>query len=241
MAEVGFTPATAVAELRAIKGKNTFCGPAAMASVLGITTDHAARVLRTISCQPRITAVTASHLVQALRHFGVQLNHTHLREHYACLTEWLHARRTRFPAEPVILAFGTPDSGHFGVVSGDLYQCNITGSPVPFDAIPLHGLNGIVYDVIEVLGQPVLAPPDERVIARRVLAKARRIAGQTGVVIETMGGSNFRVWCPELDHDDPFEGENDTCDAQTVLQLVERYRHCLENGYLEAVTDPCFL
>lgn len=44
-------------KLHLIRGKNSFCGPSAIATVLGLTTDHAARVLRAISGDKRVTGV----------------------------------------------------------------------------------------------------------------------------------------------------------------------------------------
>ena len=87
----------------------------------------------------------------------------------------------------------------------------------------------------------MVAPRDAKVDARGVLAKAKRIASRYGIVIDSFDGVWFEVFCPELEHDDPLEGRNSTDDARVVLELVDEYRDCLENGYLDAVTDPCLM
>ena len=91
------------------------------------------------------------------------------------------------------------------------------------------------------LDRPLVAPRDAKVTARGTLAKAKRIAARYGIVIDSFDGMWFEVSCPELEHDDPLEGRNSTDDARVVLELVDEYRDCLENGYLEAVTDPCLM
>lgn len=63
-------------------------------------------------------------------------------------------------------------------------------------------------------------------------------ASPFGIVVASQGVGHFVVWCPELDHDDPLEGRNETGDVRVVLEQVEEYQRCLQGGYLEAVTDP---
>ena len=221
-----------------IRGRNGFCGPAAVASTLGVSTDHAARVIRRFSGGSRTTGVHDKHLVSALLHLGAQVRLIPLGEGYECLASWLHANLDRFQAQQLIFAFGTATDAHYGSICAGMYQCNITGRPVAFEDIPQAAHAGTVFSVIEVLARPERIPQDEAVSDRAMLQKAKLIGARHGISILGAGGV-YEVYCPELEHDDPLEGQTQTDDVTEVMALVLRYREFLEGGYLEAVTDPC--
>lgn len=227
--------------LHPITGRNSFCGPSAMATVLGVTTDHAARVIRGLTGERRVKGVPVSHFIAAMEQLGGRVRYTRLDVPYASLADWLRDHLQSFQASHLILHFGDRRSTHLGTISGGMYQCNHTKEPVPFDAIPYKPTAGIVFGVIEVLDRPMVTPRDSKLADRAVLAKARRIASRFGIVVNSFDGASFEVSCPELDHDDPLEGRNRTDDVQVLLALVEEYRDCIQGGYLEAVTDPCML
>ncbi len=224
-----------------IKGKNRYCGPSAMATVLGVTTDHAARVIRGLSGERWVKGVSTHHITAAMEQLGVRVRYTRIDAAYESLANWLESNLQVFQASHLILHFGVVSDAHYGTITGGMYQCNLSKMPVPFEAIPFKPSAGIVFGVFEVLDRPSVAPRDARVVERAVLAKAKRIATRYGIVIANFDGAWFEVSCPELEHDDPLEGRNSTDDVRVVLALVEEYRDCLEGGYLEAVTDPCLM
>lgn len=224
-----------------IKGGNRYCGPSAMATVLGVTTDHAARVIRSLSGERWIKGVSVQHLTAAMEQLGVRVRYTRIDAAYDSLAGWLHRNLKAFYASHLILQFGVNGDSHYGTICGDMYQCNLSKAPVPFEAIPFRPSAGIVFGVFEVLDCPMVAPRDAMAVKRGVLAKAKRIASRCGIVIDSFDGSQFEVSCPELEHDDPLEGRNSTDDVREVLALVEEYHDCLEGGYLEAVTAPCLM
>lgn len=233
--------------LNPIQGKNRYCGPAALATILGVTTDHAARVIRGFSNERWVKGVTVDHMAMAMAQLGVQARYTRIDAAYGLgtanesLADWLHHHVQLFQGSHLILVFGVAGDSHYGTISGGMYQCSLSKIPVALDAIPFKPSTGIVFGIFEVQDRPLTTPKDEKLVARGMLARARRIASRCGVVIEcSADGSWFEVWCPELDDDDPLEGKNSTDDVRVVLELVEEYRYCLENGYLEAVTDPAF-
>ena len=224
-----------------IKGKNRYCGPSAIATVLGITTDHASRVIRGLTGERQVKGVSASNLRAAMERLGMRVQYTPLKSAYDSLADWLKCNLQIPQSAYVILQFGVQGESHFGTINGGMYQCNLTNGPVSFDAIPFKPNGGIVYGFFEVLDLPATSPEDSRVVDRKLLAKAQRIASRHGIVIASEHGSYgsyFDVSCPELEHDDPLEGRNSTDDVRTVLALVEEYRDCLTGGYLDAVTDP---
>lgn len=212
-----------------------------MASVLGVSTDHAARVLRMVSEEPQIRGVDWRHLFAAMERLGAHVRYTSLHTPYEVLAMWLADNLQQFKANHLILQFGVADDSHYGTISGGMYQCNLSRMPVPLEAIPFRPTQGIVYGVFEVLDRPLAVPCDDSVSGRSILAKARRLAARFGVVVHSSAPGHYEVWCPELDHDDPLEGRNATDDVRVVLELVEEYRDCLQGGYLEAVTAPCLL
>ena len=234
------------AGLHAIRGRNTFCGPAAIASVLGVDTDHAARVLRKATGERRITGVHTRDLQEALRTLGAMTRLIYLGEPYESLADWLRLASSRIRASHAILAFGAGKAWHYGVVSEGLYQCSLTRKPVEFDAIPFRPINGVVESAILVLTRPPSVPQDPVRESRRLLGRAETIAARNGIVIKRILGVDVRrpefdVRCPELEHDDPLDDRGPTDDAAEVLRRVQLYQECLDGGYLEAVTDPRML
>lgn len=230
-----------LATFHPIKGKNRYCGPSAMATVLGVTTDHAARVIRGFSGERWIKGVSVQHLTAAMEQLGVRVRYTRINAAYESLSEWIKRDLQAFKASHLILQFGVNGDSHYGTISGGMYQCNLTKVPVPFEAIPFKPFAGIVFGVFEVLDRPMIAPKDVKAVERGVLTKAKRIASRYGILINSFDGAQFEVLCPELEHDDPLEGRNTTDDVRVVLALVEEYRDCLDGGYLEAVTAPCLM
>lgn len=59
--------------LSVVKGNNRFCGPAAVASLTGLTTDEASRLIRRFSGKSRTMGVRSLHMIQALRSTGIKV------------------------------------------------------------------------------------------------------------------------------------------------------------------------
>lgn len=226
--------------LHPLTGNNRFCGPAAMASVLGISTDHAARVIRGISGQRGIKGVSELHLWQALKALGCSLTYRNLRGEGAALesaAEWVQRHANLFAAKHAIIVFGQ----HYGTLLCDQYQCSLTRRVVHLAELPdAHKLVEACFFVDELPQEaPVDAVAHENRRNAQAMARARSLARKHGIIIESEGGRGFYpVVCPELQDDDPYEGRAVPETGQEVLALVKDYVDCLQNGYLEAVTDP---
>ena len=221
-------------KLHPIRGKNTFCGPSAIATVLGLTTDHAARVLRSISGDKRVTGVYPTHLVQALCALGCDVEYVQvLPAERVRVRQWLESNARLFENQHVVIDF----SSHFGTLLGGHYQCSMTRSPIYWasDFIPCE--EGELAGYVVIRRVPDDSPSDETAEAVRLLQQARRLAARNGIVIVRECSDTYRVTCPELEEDDPHEGRQEARTAQEVLDMVKDYVHCLRNGYLEAVTD----
>ena len=89
-----------------IKGRNRYCGPAAMATILGVTTDHAARVLRGLTGERWIKGVSVQHLTAAMEQLGVRVRYTRIDAAYESLADWLRCNLQLFQASHLILQFG---------------------------------------------------------------------------------------------------------------------------------------
>lgn len=221
-------------KLHLIRGKNSFCGPSAIATVLGLTTDHAARVLRSFSGEKRVTGVYPAHLVQALCALGCDVEYVQvLPAERVRVRQWLETNSRLFENQHVVIDF----SSHFGTLLGGQYQCSMTRSPIHWasDFIPCE--EGELAGYVVIRRVPDDSPSDETAEAVRLLQQARRLAARNGIVIVRECTDTYRVTCPELEEDDPHEGHQEARTAQEVLDMVKDYVHCLRNGYLEAVTD----
>lgn len=223
-----------IRKLHAIRGNNTFCGPAAIASVLGLSTDHAARVLRAISGEKRVTGVYPTHFVQALRSLGCELEHVFIPPQQRMqVRQWLEVNASLFAEKHVVIDF----ADHYGVVLGGKYQCGISLGPVDWATQFIPSERGEVTEYVVVHQVPVTVPADDAEASRKLLQRARGLAARNGIEISREDSDLYRVTCPELEDDDPHEGRQEANSAREVLDLVEDYVYCLRNGYLEAVTD----
>lgn len=61
--------------LHQARGRNSYCGPAALAILTGKTTDDAARVIRSITGRSRVYGVSAFSLVRAAAKMGLTMKH----------------------------------------------------------------------------------------------------------------------------------------------------------------------
>jgi hypothetical protein len=218
-----------------------------MASVLGISADHAARLIRsarvTSGSRGGIRGVHEIDLKRALEAAGCAISYRSMRgnpEGLMSAEQWAERHADLFASGHVIIVFGT----HYGTLLGDQYQCSLTRSVVPVAEMPQAHHKVEAYFLVTALpaAAPVDAVADERRRNALALAKAQTMARKHGIVIQRIaGGGEYRVFCPELLDDDPHDDRPNPETGLEVLELVEDYVSCLQNGYLEAVTDPCFL
>ena len=156
-------------QLHPIAGKNRFCGPTALASVLGISTDHAARLIREFSGDKRVTGVYDVHLSKALAAAGCKAEyHYGVGEGCAMLTasEWVQAHRALFASKHVIINFGR----HYGTLLGAHYQCSLTRAKVSLQEIPQAHKKVECFFAIH--GLPDEAPRDDVALERKHNARA---------------------------------------------------------------------
>lgn len=223
--------------LHPIKGRNGYCGPAAMASVLGISTDDASATIRRVCGLRKVAGLTTQQLVQTLTHLGCEIDMVHVspREQVPA-RQWVTGNADLFAHQPVIIVF----SEHFGTLLGRQYQCSMTLRSIDWDSTPIPCEGGAVREVLVVRSRPEGPLRQHFDAGRRLLHQARKLASKHGVIIERDAADSYLVRCPELEDDDPHEGHQTATTPQEVLAMVKDYVYCLENGYLEEVTDPRF-
>jgi len=117
--------------LSAITGKNSYCGPAAVATIAGITTDEAAKHIRKAYNRKSIRRVYPEELVHALTELGYTANYMEFPlARRPTLAKWLRGREDRNKMTIVFL------TGHFATVKGNKYIDNHTKEPVWISKAP---------------------------------------------------------------------------------------------------------
>jgi hypothetical protein len=110
--------------LKPIRGKNTWCGPAAMSAITGFDTDYCANELTRITGREVIKGVWPSELCKALFRMGYHPIRMPDGDKPPTLSQWLRQPRDR---EDVYLVFITR---HYIVVRGWEIIDNHTKVPV---------------------------------------------------------------------------------------------------------------
>lgn len=217
-----------------------------MASVLGISADHAARLIRSVRVTSRsragIRGVHEIDLKHALEAAGCAISYHSMRgdpEGLMSAEQWVQRHGDLFASGHAIIVFGN----HYGTLLGDQYQCSLTRCVVPVAEMPQSHHTVEAFFLVTALPTvpPVDVVADERRRNAQALAKAQKLARKHGIVIQRYeSGGEFRVYSPELLDDDPHDDRPNPETGLEVLEMVEDYVYCLLNGYLEAVTDPRF-
>jgi hypothetical protein len=121
--------------LHPVRGRNGFCGPAAIAALTGRTTDEAAALLRRKTGRRRITATSPLEVLPVLRHLGYSAERfqifragekVSLRLWWECVAS---VRRG---------AYLVATTRHFQVVFGDLLVCSLRREPFPVADLPYN-------------------------------------------------------------------------------------------------------
>ncbi len=104
--------------LKPIRGRNTFCGPAALATITGLTTDEIARRVRILTGRRSIKGMYDPEMVRIASHCGLRLKSFHQwsRAKLPTLSQWL---RVTQPQDGVWIIRAT---SHFFVIRVEFGQ-----------------------------------------------------------------------------------------------------------------------
>lgn len=213
-----------------------WCGPAAIAALTGFPTSLIHRLVKIDREVGRaVKGMYPGETWRVLRQLGYSLA--------------LEIRRPGLTVRALVdesHRYGMPllvmTSDHYLVLNEGLYVDNGTGWPVVANVAPARYLDALVETAwaVHKVAEPSI-PRDTLAERTATMRKARALARKHGVRIDREAERYWYVWCPELEHDDPFDGDGWVGTEADVLARVERYVECLTTGYLEAVTDPCMM
>jgi hypothetical protein len=112
-------------------GKNTYCGPAALAYLMRSDPDTAARLLRKVSGKKAIIGVGYKHMHAALADAGLHYAAVMPTDRKLTLTHWLKTIQPE-QGQEFLLGVNTDRGPHYIVIRGDRYfdsMCHL-GKPV---------------------------------------------------------------------------------------------------------------
>lgn len=120
-----------------------------MATVLGISTDHAATVAREVSGKRAIKGLSTHHLKLSLEKLGCNVyRYSTDKAAQPTVAQWLKANAHIFKDQHVVLVHGN----HFGTLLGKRYLCSLTKKlSVPLADIPKRRARVEGYLVIRAL------------------------------------------------------------------------------------------
>lgn len=119
-------------KLTAIQGKNSYCGPAAIAAIVGISTDAAAKAIRETGYKRKsVRRLHPEELEWALAKLGYAVHYQQMSpSDTPTLAKWIRDREDRAAVNIVYV------TGHYAVVSGNKYIDNHTKEAVWISKAP---------------------------------------------------------------------------------------------------------
>ena len=127
-----------------VTGKNSYCGPFAIAALTGRTTDDVAALVRSFTGRRYIKWMCTSDVERALRRLGRTVRTTRFGK-APTLNQWIN-KYAKPDTSYVVLV-----TGHFIVVRNNRYACSVHRTPVRLDDAP--GKRRRVQGYIEILDE----------------------------------------------------------------------------------------
>lgn len=215
--------------LHEVAGKNKYCGPTAIATILGISTDDASKLIRVQSGKPAARGVSTLNLIRTLAAAGCKVSH--IRGQWATkdqptLAAWLKAGGLPRDRHVVVI-----HGNHFGTILGTRYLCSLTKrQTVGLKDIPKRRARVAEWLIVDRL--PAAAPVVAKVMRapdseRKFREKAKALAAKHGIEIEVVRDSgSIIVWGHPsvMDTDaDPHDGDHYAEGWGDALTRVEEY------------------
>ena len=103
--------------------RNRYCGPAIISSLTGMTTGEAARLIRSVTGERKVTGVHTHHIIRALDLCGISFLQSKRFPNKPTLAKWLKdAKESRSTGRVFLVVAGH----HFQLVEGRRYVCGRT-------------------------------------------------------------------------------------------------------------------
>ena len=210
---------------------NRFCGPAVISVLTKMNTDEAAKLIRHVSGQRKVTGTRRKDLIKAFNLCGIN-SVSHQTFSYMkpkqrpTITKWLSTSKSlRTPGRVWLVVAGN----HYQLVSGRKFVCGLTSDIVSIKDEKVKR-RARVSDVYELTASQIVIPQEARLVKpvyNPTKNKAKRLAEKYKIEIDTEGEDAWFVYAP----DESFENEecdpyydNHYCHSwEEVLEHVETY------------------
>lgn len=228
-----------------VTGKNRYCGPTAIATILGVSTDDAAAMVRVQTGRTRTMRVAVRDLVSTLVQAGCavsRFNSNGPKRHWPTAAAWIRAGGGLSGGLPkakhVVLMYGH----HYGTILGSRYLCSLTDRcTVPLSSIPKRRARVSGFLVIDRLPDqaPVTLSQQRAVDGERpARTKAKALCAKYGIEIEKSDGSIIVWGLRDLpDADDPYSGDHYAEGWADALERVKAYAEIAQRR-LDAASPP---
>lgn len=233
--------------LHAVTGRNRFCGPAALSTVSGFSTDECARVIRDCHfarharSRGGVKGTSTFEMMEAFRALGYFLGRTirpKVDGKRPTLAAWLRSRTDRRATFLVMI------TGHWVVVRGNKFCDSFTREPVNLSKAPHRRCRVVCVRRIERDPEAPAIPPSIQTMReldqanrrrRNRTASLRRKAKALGITIEREF-DGWWVWPPEgmfVDEhgdpkDDPLEGQRYAVGEIELAECLSIYVEAIE-------------
>jgi hypothetical protein len=218
------------------KGKNRFCGPAAISAITGRPVDEVVDAFHALFPGKKVMGTHSWELTRVLDHYGLTVRPARLPAKVT-LARWLRDNKgNRTPGRVFLLA----SARHWVVVSGRRIVCGKVMQIMSVRDYPHR--RGRVTEVYEITGTQGRGTPDIVKAHRAVKAKKKRAASKEGAYrakIRTLAErhgididpdeytSTIWVYPPEglyaNEGDDPYDDEHCAAYWNEVEERVNRY------------------
>jgi hypothetical protein len=219
-------------KLHEVTGRNRYCGPAAISSIAGVTTDLAAEVVRELGDRVSIKSMQNAEMRAVLPSFGFKatLEASYRKsEGPPNLKAWLD-RREKFDATYLVHI-----TGHYLVVSGRWFADSTRRKPVDVrDAPHMRCRVRNAWRIERCKKDPTLLDrvarkAEAKKPAANIMAKARRLAKKNGIESESCrreyghDSTGWMVYPPRMFCDcEPFDSFTDDHFADDEFEVWHR-------------------
>lgn len=217
------------AQLHEVTGKNRWCGPTAIATVLGISTDDASRAVRSITGKPQVTGMTTVAMAMTLMKLGCKVRHQRV-DGKPTAVSWVRANRDIYRDKHVILVHGH----HFGTLLGNRFLCSLSHrETVPATELPKARGRVVEYIVVEALPEvaPAIPEPVRKTKVRPDMNMVRltKLAADYGIEVEQEDAESL-IWVGPMEDmlDDPFDDDHYCDDYFAAQDRVLKYINILQ-------------
>lgn len=237
------------------KGMNRWCGPAVISSITGMTTDEAARLIRTLSGRQMVTGTSDVEMMKALSLCNVNIKCLlqFPKGKGPTLTAWLRESQAMRTAGRVFLLVS---GWHWQLISGRRYVCGKTTDVVSIrdEKVKRRARVALVWEIfdggIRIPDQAKGPTKEQRAAARQQegakfwtksqLRQLQAMGEPYGITVEE--DTDFLcVYPPEEscihDDKDPFDDDHMCWSIADAMSMIKTYTDLLWNAPMPAATQ----